>query len=250
VGSLRLLDELRLAVPAVLRAAVGRVEDAGRTAVLLAWDGKARAVLAVADALKPGGYEAVRRIRRLGVRPVLVTGDNERTARAVAAELGIPDADVFAGVRPEAKVGVVRELQAAGLRVAMVGDGVNDAAALSQADLGMAIGTGSDAAIGAADLTLVNGDPASIADAVLLARATLHTIHKNLTWAFGYNVVAIPLAALGYLHPLFAGLAMAGSSLVVVSNSLRLRRFRASRRGARPGPHPVVQPQVDAVRWA
>jgi P-type Cu+ transporter len=247
LGSLRLFDELRLAVPAGLRAAVGRVEDAGRTAVLAGWDGEARSVLAVADAVKPGGSEAVRRIRRLGVRPVVVTGDNERTARAVAAQLGIPDVDVFARVRPDGKVGVVRELQAVGLRVAMVGDGVNDAAALSQADLGMAIGTGSDVAIGAADLTLVNGDPASIADAVLLSRATLRTIHVNLTWAFGYNVIAIPLAALGYLNPLFAGLAMAGSSLVVVSNSLRLRRFRASRRGTRTEPRPVVQPQASAV---
>ncbi len=233
IGSLRLLDELGLIVPAGLRDAADRAENAGRTAVLAGWDGAARSVLAVTDAVKPGGSEAVRRIRRLGVRPVLVTGDNERTARTVAAQLGILDADVFSGVRPDGKVGVVRELQAAGLRVAMVGDGINDAAALSQADLGMAIGTGSDAAIGAADLTLVSGDPASIADAVLLSRATLRTIRANLTWAFGYNVIAIPLAALGYLNPLFAGLAMAGSSLVVVSNSLRLRRFRA---GGEPGP--------------
>jgi P-type Cu+ transporter len=248
LGSPRLFDELRLTVPAGLRGAVDQVEDTGRTAVLVGWDGQARGVLAVGDAVKPGGREAVRRIRRLGVRPVLVTGDNERTARAVAAQLGIPDADVFAGVRPEGKVGVVQELQRAGHRVAMVGDGVNDAAALSRADLGMAIGTGSDVAIGAADLTLVNGDPSSIADAVLLSRATLRTINTNLTWAFGYNVVAIPLAALGYLNPLFAGLAMAGSSLVVVSNSLRLRRFRAGRPpDARPGPRPAVQPQASAV---
>jgi P-type Cu+ transporter len=184
------------------------------------------------------------------VRPVLVTGDNERTARAVAGQLGIADADVLAGVRPDGKVGVVKKFQAARQRVAMVGDGVNDAAALSQANLGMAIGTGSDIAIGAADLTLVNGDPASIADAVLLSRATLRTIHANLAWAFGYNVIAIPLAALGYLNPLFAGLAMAGSSLVVVSNSLRLRRFRASRRAISPGPHLAGQPQVGAVRSA
>jgi P-type Cu+ transporter len=248
LGSLRHVGELGLAVPAELRAAAARAEDSGRTAVLLAWDGTARAVLAVADTVKPGGADAVRRIRRLGVRPVLVTGDNERTARAVAAQLGIPDADVFAGVRPDGKVGVVREFQATGRRVAMVGDGVNDAAALTQADLGMAIGNGSDVAIGAADLTLVNGDPASIADAVLLSRATLRTIHANLTWAFGYNVIAIPLAALGYLNPLFAGLAMAGSSLVVVSNSLRLRRFRAGRPGARAEPRPAVQqPLASAV---
>ena len=251
LGSLRHFGELGLAVPEALQDAVARVEGSGRTAVLLAWGGEARAVLAVADAVKPGGGGAVRQIRRLGVRPVLVTGDNGRTARAVAGQLGIPDEDVFARVRPDGKVGVVRELQKAGLRVAMVGDGVNDAAALAQADLGMAIGSGSDVAIGAADLTLVNGDPASIADAVLLSRATLRTIHANLTWAFGYNVVAIPLAALGYLNPLFAGLAMAGSSLVVVSNSLRLRRFKASRRpGATPKPRPAVQPEASAVRSA
>lgn len=248
LGSPRHVDELGLAVPAELRDAAARVEDSGRTAVLLAWEGTARGVLAVADSVKPGGADAVRQIRRLGVRPVLVTGDNERTARAVAAQLGIPDVDVFAGVRPDGKVGVVRQLQADGLRVAMAGDGVNDAAALSGADLGMAIGSGSDVAIGAADLTLVNGDPASIADAVLLSRATLRTIHANLTWAFGYNVIAIPLAALGYLNPLFAGLAMAGSSLVVVSNSLRLRRFRASRPATRSGPHPAAQPEVSVVQ--
>jgi P-type Cu+ transporter len=250
LGSLRLFGELGLAVPGELRAAVARIEDSGRTAVLLGWDGAARAVLAVADAVKPGGNDAIRTIRRLGVRPVLVTGDNERTARAVAAQLGIPDADVFAGVRPEGKVNVVRELQGIDLRVAMIGDGVNDAAALSQADLGMAIGTGSDVAIGAADLTLVGGDPASIADAVLLSRATLRTIQANLTWAFGYNLIAIPLAALGYLNPLFAGLAMAGSSLVVVSNSLRLRRFKASRPGARLRPSQPAQPQASLVRSA
>jgi P-type Cu+ transporter len=251
LGSPRHIGELGLAVPAELRDAAASVEDSGRTAVVLAWDGMARAVLAVADTVKPGAGDAVRRIRMLGVRPVLATGDNERTARAVAAHLGIPDADVFAGVRPDGKVGVVRELQVGGLRVAMVGDGVNDAAALAQADLGMAIGSGSDVAIGAADLTLVSGDPASIADAVLLSRATLRTIHGNLAWAFGYNVIAIPLAALGYLNPLFAGLAMAGSSLVVVSNSLRLRRFKSGRRAkASPEPRPVAQPKVAAVRSA
>jgi P-type Cu+ transporter len=247
LGSPRHVSGLGLAVPAQLLDAAARVESSGRTAVMLAWDEAARAVLAVADSVKPGAGDAVRRIRRLGVRPVLVTGDNERTAGAVAAQLGIPDVDVFAGVRPDGKVGVVRELQAIGLRVAMAGDGVNDAAALAQADLGMAIGSGSDVAIGAADLTLINGDPTSIADAVLLSRATLRTIHANLTWAFGYNVIAIPLAALGYLNPLFAGLAMAGSSLVVVSNSLRLRQFRGSRPRARAGAPPAAQPQASVV---
>jgi P-type Cu+ transporter len=247
LGTLRMFGELGLAVPAALRDAVASVEDSGRTAVVLGWDGQARAVLAVADTVKPGGSEAVRLIRQLGARPVLVTGDNERTARAVAAQLGILDSDVLHAVRPDVKVGVVRELQAAGLKVAMVGDGINDAAALSQADLGMAIGTGSDAAIGAADLTLVNGDPASIATAVLLSRATLRTIHANLAWAFAYNVIAIPLAALGYLNPLFAGLAMAGSSLVVVSNSLRLRRFRASQASTVLSQRPVPQPRPSPV---
>ena len=170
------------------------------------------------------------------------------TAQAAAAQLGIPAESVIAGVRPEGKAAVVRQLQDAGGRVAMVGDGVNDAAALAQADLGMAIGTGTDAAIGAADLTLVSGDPAGIADAILLARATLRIIRANLAWAFGYNVVAIPLAALGYINPLFAGVAMSASSLIVVTNSLRLRRF-GTRRPAPPQPapeRPAAQPVTAA----
>jgi len=225
VGSPRLLDELSLAVPPRLRRAVEEAQEAGRTAVLAGWNGQARAALAVADALKPGSAAAVARIRSLGLRPALLTGDNERAARAVAAELAIPADSVISGVRPGGKAAAVRALQAGGYGVAMVGDGVNDAAALAQADLGMAIGTGADAAIGAADLTLVSGDPRDIADAVQLARATMRVIRANLTWAFGYNVVAIPLAASGYLNPLLAGTAMAASSLIVVSNSLRLRRF-------------------------
>jgi P-type Cu+ transporter len=248
LGSPRLFDELSLAIPAGIRDAARRAEETGRTAVLAGWDGTARAMLAVADVVKPGSADAVRRIRRLGVRPVLVTGDNNRTAQAVAAQLGIPDRDVFADVRPGGKVDVVRELQAAGHHVAMVGDGVNDAAALSQADLGMAVGTGSDIAIGAADLTLVNGDPANIADAVLLARAVLRTIRANLTWAFGYNVMAIPLAALGFLNPLFAGMAMAASSLVVVSNSLRLRRMGTSPAPAPAEPGQAGQPRLTPLR--
>jgi len=247
LGSLLLFGQQELSVPAEIRAAVGRAEDVGHTAVLVGWDGAARALLAVADAIKPGSADAVRRIRELGARPMLVTGDNDRAARAVAGTLGLPDSDVVADMRPDGKVAVVRELQAVGLKVAMVGDGVNDAAALAQADLGMAVGTGSDIAIGAADLTLVSGDPASIADAVLLSRATLRTIRANLTWAFGYNVIAIPLAALGYLNPLFAGVAMAGSSLVVVSNSLRLRRFRASRPRARAAPAQEGKPRLAAA---
>jgi P-type Cu+ transporter len=229
VGSARFLAEQGLAIGATMQATVAAAEGAGRTAVLAGWDGRAQGALVVADTLRPGAQAAVARLHRLGLRPVLLTGDNEQTAQQVAAQLGIPADSVVAGVRPDGKAAVVRQFQQAGARVAMVGDGVNDAAALAQADLGMAVGTGTDAAIGAADLTLVSGDPASIADAILLARATLRVIRANLAWAFGYNLVVIPLAALGYLNPLFAGVAMSVSSLIVVSNSLRLRRFRSQR---------------------
>ena len=221
-----------LTVSAPLRQAAEDAEAHGRTAVLAGWDGQARAVLVVADQLKPHAAAAVARIRRLGIRPLLVTGDNGHAARSVAAELGIPAADVLAGVKPEGKVEAVRDLQAAGAAVALVGDGVNDAAALAQADLGMAVGTGADAAIGAAGLTLTSGDPLSIVTAIELARTTVGVIRANLAWASGYNLVAIPLAALGYLNPLFAGVAMSASSLIVVGNSLRLRRFRAGRNRA------------------
>jgi P-type Cu+ transporter len=226
IGSPDLLARLVLTVPVPLGRAAEEAEALGRTAVLAGWDGQARAALVVADQLKPHAAEAVARIRRLGIRPLLVTGDNSRAARSVAAELGIPAQDVLAGVGPEGKVEAVRELQADGTAVALVGDGVNDAAALAQADLGMAIGAGTDAAIGAADLTLTGGDPLSIVAAIELARATMAVIRANLAWACGYNLVAIPLAALGYLNPLFAGVAMSASSLIVVANSLRLRRFR------------------------
>ena len=227
VGRPDLFTRLALTVPAPLRQAAEDAEAHGRTAVLAGWDGQARAALVVADQLKPHAAEAVARIRRLGIRPLLVTGDNEHAARSVAAELGIPAADVLAGVKPEGKVEAVRDLQAGGTAVALAGDGVNDAAALAQADLGMAVGTGADAAIGAADLTLTGGDPLSIVTAIELARATMAVIRANLAWASAYNLVAIPLAALGYLNPLFAGVAMSASSLIVVGNSLRLRRFRA-----------------------
>jgi len=225
-----------------VRRAVDAAEAAGRIAVLAGWEGQARAVLVVADTLKPGSAAAVARIRDLGLRPVLLTGDNERTAMAVAAQLAIPAEDVFAAVGPDGKAAIVGQLQAGGSMVAMVGDGVNDAAALARADLGMAAGTGTDAAIGAADLTLVSGDPRGIAEAVQLARATFSVIRANLTWAFGYNVIAIPLAALGYLNPLFAGIAMSASSLIVVSNSLRLRRFHSRR------PAPAGQPPRRGMR--
>ena len=227
VGRPDLFARFGLAVPAPLGRAAEGAEAQGRTAVLAGWDGQARAAIVVADQLKPHAAVAVARIRRLGIRPLLVTGDNEHAARSVAAELGIPAADVLAGVKPEGKVEAVRDLQAGGTAVALAGDGVNDAAALAQADLGMAVGTGTDAAIGAADLTLTGGDPLSIVTAIELARATMTVIRANLAWASGYNLVAIPLAALGYLNPLFAGVAMSASSLIVVGNSLRLRRFRA-----------------------
>jgi Cu+-exporting ATPase len=225
VGSLRLFGELSLPVPPALRQAAEAAEEAGRTAVLVGWDGQARAALVIADQLKPHADAVVAWVRDLGLRPVLLTGDNPRAALAVASQLGIPAADVFAGVRPEEKVEAIRRLQSSGVAVAFVGDGVNDAAALAQADLGMAIGIGADAAIGAADLTLVSSDPLSIVSAIKLARATMAVIRANLAWASGYNLIAIPLAALGYLNPLFAGIAMSASSLFVVCSSLRLRRF-------------------------
>ncbi len=243
VGSPHLFAELSLTVPPLLQQAVRDAGHAGRTAVLAGWDGQARAAFVIADQLKPHAADAVARLRDLGLRPVLLTGDSARAAGPVAAQLGIPAADVCAEVRPEGKVDAVRRLQSAGEAVALVGDGVNDAAALAQADLGMAIGAGADAAIGAADLTLVSGDPLSIVSAIELARATMTVIRGNLAWASGYNLVAIPLAALGYLNPLFAGIAMSASSLIVVANSLRLRRFHARRqpglrRQARPGRPP------------
>ncbi|MEV5318017.1 heavy metal translocating P-type ATPase [Streptomyces sp. NPDC052687] len=216
----RLFDTL----PPELAAARERAERAGRTAVVVGWDGAARGVLAVADAVKETSAEAVRELRALGLTPVLLTGDNRTVAEAVAAEVGIDE--VIAEVLPEDKVAVVERLQAEGRTVAMVGDGVNDAAALARADLGLALGTGTDAAIEAGDLTLVRGDLRVAADAIRLSRRTLATIKGNLVWAFGYNVAALPLAAAGLLNPMIAGAAMAFSSVFVVTNSLRLRTFR------------------------
>ncbi|SFO41814.1 Cu+-exporting ATPase [Geodermatophilus obscurus] len=211
------------APPAELTAAVAAADAAGRTAVAVGWDGAVRGVLVVADTVKPTSAAAVRQFRDLGLRPVLLTGDSAAAARAVAAEVGIDD--VVAEVLPQEKVDAVRRLQAEGHTVAMVGDGVNDAAALAQADLGLAMGTGTDVAIQASDLTLVRGDLRAAADAVRLARRTLAVIKGNLFWAFAYNVAAIPLAMAGLLNPMIAGAAMALSSVFVVTNSLRLRRF-------------------------
>ncbi|MDR1118516.1 MAG: HAD-IC family P-type ATPase [Bifidobacteriaceae bacterium] len=204
---------------------IGRAEDLGQTAVAVGWDGRVRGAFAVADTPKPSSAQAVGELKRLGLTPVLLTGDNRRAADAVAAEVGIDR--VIAGVLPDQKAQVIRDLQAEGARVAMVGDGINDAAALATADLGLAMGTGTDAAIEASDLTLVRGDLRTVPDAIRLSAATLRIIKSNLFWAFAYNTAAIPLAAFGLLNPLIAGAAMALSSAFVVSNSLRLRRFKA-----------------------
>ena len=225
VGREALLAEWSLTLPADLAAAKASAEALGRTAVLVAWDGAVRGVLVVADQVKPTSAEAVAQLRALGLTPVLLTGDNAAAARAIADEVGIER--VTADVLPHEKVAALQALQAEGRVVAMVGDGVNDAAALAQADLGLAMGTGTDAAIEASDLTLVRGDLRSAADAIRLSRATLGTIKVNLFWAFAYNVAAIPLAAFGLLNPMIAGAAMAFSSVFVVGNSLRLRRFQS-----------------------
>ncbi|MFI1907726.1 heavy metal translocating P-type ATPase [Streptomyces microflavus] len=223
VGRPRLLADAGIDLPPELAAALAESQEQGRTAVAVAWDGEAHGVLGVADAIKDGSAAAVAQLRALGLRPVLLTGDNRAVADAVAREVGIDE--VYAEVMPEGKVGVVKRLQAEGRSVAMVGDGVNDAAALATADLGLAMGTGTDAAIEASDLTLVRGDLKVTADAIRLSRRTLSTIRGNLVWAFGYNVAALPLAASGLLNPMIAGAAMAFSSVFVVTNSLRLRAF-------------------------
>ena len=224
VGRQRLLADWSQHLPEKLVELTRQAEAEGKTVVAVGWNGKARAVLVVADAVKPTSAEAVRRMRELGLTPIMLTGDNAAAARTIAGEVGIDD--VIAEVLPQDKVETVKRLQAEGRVVAMVGDGINDAAALAQADLGLAMGTGTDVAIEASDLTLVRGDLLAVPDAIRLSRKTLATIKGNLFWAFAYNVAALPLAAAGLLNPMLAGAAMAFSSLFVVSNSLRLRRFQ------------------------
>jgi Cu+-exporting ATPase len=220
-----LAAEWALTLSDALREERESAEARGISTVVVAWDGEVRGLIGVADTVKPTSAEAVARLRRLGLRPVLLTGDQEGPARAVAEAVGIDD--VRAGVTPAGKLEAIRQLQADGRVVAMVGDGVNDSAALAAADLGIAMGGGTDAAIAASDLTVVSGDLLLVPDAIRLARRTLGTIKGNLFWAFAYNVAAIPIAMLGLLNPLLAGAAMAFSSVFVVTNSLRLRSFRA-----------------------
>ena len=219
----RLLAEWSQTLSPDVAASKARAESEGKTVVAIGWDGAARGILVVADVVKPTSAEAIAGLKAIGLTPILLTGDNEAVARQVAAEVGIDE--VIAEVLPKDKVDVVARLQKEGRVVAMIGDGINDAPALAQADLGLAMGTGTDVAIEASDITLVRGDLRSAVDAIRLSRKTLKTIKTNLFWAFAYNTAAIPIAALGMLNPMLAGAAMAFSSVFVVGNSLRLRGF-------------------------
>jgi len=223
VGREKLFRDLGMTIPGDLVRHCAQWEQAGRTVVLAGWDGQARGAVAVADAVKPSAAAAVAALRGLGLHTVLLTGDSRAAAAAIGAEAGVDE--VIAGALPDEKVAVIRDLQAQGRRVAMAGDGVNDGPALAAADLGLALGSGTDVAISAADLLLLRDDLSVVPDAIRLARATLAVIRRNLAWAFGYNIAAIPLAAAGYLNPVIAGAAMAASSAFVVANSVRLRRF-------------------------
>ena len=227
------LKENGMTVSSGQAVALRTAEESGATVIWVAVDGEVAGIIALRDTIKPGSAAAIGRLRNLGLRPVLLTGDNAAVAAQVAAAVGIPSDDVYAGVTPEGKVDAVRQLQAAGATVAMAGDGVNDAAALAQADLGIAMGSGTDVAIEAADLTVMGNDLGQVAQAIELSRRTLSTIKTNLFWAFFYNAVGIPVAALGLLNPMIAGAAMAASSVLVVANSLRLRRFGARDRQAK-----------------
>jgi Cu+-exporting ATPase len=234
VGGEALLTQNLVMISKPLRDALAEARNSGNTAVLVAFGGSAKGICVVADRPKPNSAAAVAELRNLGLRPVLLTGDNKATAIAVAEQVGIEtdEQHVIAGVLPAEKVRVVADLQQRGYAVAMVGDGVNDAAALAQADVGIAMGTGTDVAMNASDLTIVSGDLRLVSDAILLSRATLRTITANVFWAFAYNTAAIPIAALGYLNPMWAGLAMAFSSVFVVTNSLRLRRAKLTQHTA------------------
>ena len=225
VGTRRLMADRRLPSSDELEQVAREWEELGRTVVFVGWDGRVGALLAVADTVKPNAAAVVRELRNMGIEVAMITGDNSRTARTVANELGIER--VVAETLPAEKVSAVKALQATGRVVAMVGDGINDAPALVQADVGISIGTGTDVAIQASDLTLMSGDLDGVVTAIALSRRTLRVIYQNLGWAVGYNAAAIPLAAAGLLHPVIASAAMATSSISVVSNSLRLRRFRA-----------------------
>jgi len=231
VGREEMFRERLVILPKVIREALASSRELSHTAVIVTWGGQAKAVISLADQPKPTSAEAIASLRLMGLAPILLTGDNATTARAIAESVGIETDEhhLYAGVMPEDKVAVVRDLQERGYAVAMVGDGVNDAAALTQADVGIAMGGGTDVAMQASDLTIVNGDLRSVPDAIRLSRATLRTIRTNVFWAFAYNVAAIPLAASGRLNPMWAGLAMASSSVFVVTNSLRLRRVKLHR---------------------